>query len=247
MRPAFLLLTLAVTPVFAAQNGYESVNNPENRPMLGINMGPVSLSEQERQGLTPSQGVYVNNIYDNSAAQNMGLRPGDVITGMNGAPITSMSDLRNEVALNQVGDPVEVTFRRNGQEQSAISQLQSWPSNIPYDSIDPALEQRFRDWQDRRLARMQDEVEQLRNQAQDLAKKQAAAEEPGVLGVRGSVAAGPDGKPTAWRFTYGIRGVPGQDVATTTSQPRSLPIDSAAHGWRFTWKLLSENSTKESL
>jgi membrane-associated protease RseP (regulator of RpoE activity) len=250
------LLTLAAlsaaAPAFAVQSGYEAVKNPENRPMLGVQMTPVPLSVQEQQGLSPNQGVYVQSIYDSTAAATMGLRPGDVITSVNGAPVGSMSDLRNEVALNQVGDPVEVGFVRNGQEQGAIGQFQPWPANIPYDPIDPAMEQRFREWQDRRLARMQDEVEQLRRQAQDLAKQEtdAAAADPGVLGITERPPTGPDGKPLAWRFRYGIAGVPGQGATTPTAEPAPVAtpvVAGAERTWRFTWNLLSNRPPQEPL
>jgi membrane-associated protease RseP (regulator of RpoE activity) len=253
MRLPAILLTLAVTtPTFAVQSGYEAAQNPENRPMLGVQMTPVPLSVQEQQGLAPNQGVYVQSVYGNTAAQTMGLQPGDVITSVNGAPISSMSDLRNEVALNQVGDPVEVTIQRNGQEQSTIGQFQPWPSNIPYDPIDPAMEQRFREWQERRLARMQDEVEQLRRQAQDLAKQEAdaAGQDDHLLGVKAKPLVGPDGQPLAWRFRYGIAGIPGQDAPATTPASETAPVAPTAtdaRSWHFTWTLLSQRPAQEAL
>lgn len=256
MRIAANLLILASlsasVPVFAVQSGYEAAQNPENRPMLGVQMTPVPLSVQEQQGLAPNQGVYVQNVYDNTAAQTMGLQPGDVITSVNGAPVGSMSDLRNEVALNQVGDPVEVTIQRGGQEQATIGQFQPWPANIPYDPIDPAMEQRFREWQDRRLARMQDEVEQLRRQAQDLAVKEtdAAKQDDGILGVKAKPLVGPDGQPLAWRFRYGIAGVPGQGAPTASETAPITPATTTAadaRNWHFTWTLHSLRPAQESL
>lgn len=252
MRLPAILLTLAATaPAFAVQSGYEAARNPENRPMLGVQMTPVPLSVQEQQGLAPNQGVYVQSVYGNTAAQVMGLQPGDVITSVNGAPIGSMSDLRNEVALNQVGDPVEVTIQRGGQEQAAIGQFQPWPANIPYDPIDPAMEQRFREWQERRLARMQDEVEQLRRQAQELAQQEtdAAAQGDGILGVKAKPLVGPDGQPLAWRFRYGIAGVPGQDApaATPVEAVPTTPAADDARSWHFTWTLLSHRPAQEPL
>lgn len=256
MRIAANLLILAFlsasVPVFAVQNGYEAAQNPENRPMLGVQMTPVPLSVQEQQGLAPNQGVYVQSVYGNTAAQTMGLQPGDVITSVNGAPIGSMSDLRNEVALNQVGDPVEVTIQRGGQEQATIGQFQPWPSNIPYDPIDPAMEQRFREWQERRLARMQDEVEQLRRQAQELAAKETAAanQDDSILGVQAKPLVGPDGQPIAWHFRYGIAGVPGQGApAASEPVPAALATATAAdaRSWHFTWTLLSLRPAQEAL
>jgi membrane-associated protease RseP (regulator of RpoE activity) len=250
------MLLLGSVSAMAAQNGYQTVNNPENRPMLGVQMTPVPLSVQEQQGLAPSQGVYVQSIYDNTAAQTMGLQPGDVITNINGAPISSMSDLRNEVSLNQVGDPVEVTIMRGGQEVGTIGQFQPWPGNIPYDPIDPAMEDRFREWQDRRLARMQEEVEQLRNQAQDMAKQiaeEAAGEsDRGIFGIREKPPMGPDGLPLAWRFLYGIIPVPtkaGVDVMVIGGAELTQAVESTSthRNWRFDWQLVSNRPAQEPL
>ena len=245
-----LLALMIAGPVVAAQNGYETVNNPENRPMLGVQMTPVPLSVQEQQGLGSNQGVYVQSVYGNTAAQTMGLQPGDVITSVNGAPISSMTELRNEVGLNQVGDPVEVTIQRGGQQQTTIGQFKPWPSNIPYDPIDPAMEQRFQEWQDRRLARMQDEVEQLRQQTQQMAKEaRAAAGDQPLLGLNESPPVGADGKPLAWRFRYGIHGPTGSSILPpdTTTTAVGGANDSAARPWHFTWQLASNRKPQEAL
>lgn len=248
MRIVTVLLTLsAIAPAFAAQNGYQAILNPENRPMLGVQMTPVPLSVQEQQGLATNQGVYVQSVYGNTAAQNMGLQPGDVITSVNGAPIGSMSDLRNEVALNQVGDPVEVTIQRGGQEQAAIGQFQPWPASIPYDPIDPAMENRFREWQDRRLARMQDEVEQLRHQAQDMVKQStedAANDNHSLFGIREKPLLGPDGLPLAWHFRYALTG-PSAPTAAAPAIAEPTLASASGRTWHFTWNLLSTRPAQE--
>jgi membrane-associated protease RseP (regulator of RpoE activity) len=251
MRATTTLLALALAaPAVAAQNGYQALLNPENRPMLGVQMTPVPLSVQEQQGLAPNQGVYVQSVYGNTAAQTMGLQAGDVITGINGAPIGTMSDLRNEVALNQVGDPVEVTVIRGGQEQATLGQFQPWPKDIPYEPIDPAMENRFREWQERRLARMQDEVDQLRRQAQELAqqaKDEAAGGDGGLLGVQAAPVLGSDGSPLAWHFRYGL-GKPSAPVDLAATPSTALPpVDPAARTWRFAWHLASNRPSQEPL
>ena len=247
-----LLALMIAGPVVAAQNGYETIRNPDQRPMIGVQMTPVPLSVQEQQGLGSNQGVYVQSVYGNTAAQTMGLQPGDVITGVNGAPINSMTDLRNEVGLNQVGDPVEVTIQRGGQQQTTIGQFKPWPANIPYDPIDPAMEQRFQDWQDRRLARMQDEVEQLRQQTQQMAKEASAAaasaDQP-LLGLSGRPPVGADGKSLAWHFRYGING-PTDSTALlpdNASVMSSAISDPAARPWHFKWQLASNRKPQEAL
>ncbi len=260
---AALSLSCSLAAV-AAQSGYQTILNPENRPMLGVQMTPVPMSVQEQQGLAPSQGVYVQSVYGGTAAQTMGLRPGDVITGINGAPITGMTDLRNEVSLNQVGDPVEVTIVRGGQEQSTIGQFQPWPANIPYDPIDPAMEDRFREWQERRLAQTQDEVDKLRDQTarmmKDLAEAENDTQQPNIFGITDREPAGPDGIALAWRFHYGIGLIPNEkknageaavEVSTVTPESNNNANDVAAaistRTWRFDWQLISNRPPQEPL
>jgi membrane-associated protease RseP (regulator of RpoE activity) len=248
MRPSATLLSLliavsgsagaATAPSYPPPTGAD-----QNRPMLGVQMTPVPLSVQETEGLTPTQGVYVQSIFTGTAAQNMGLQTGDVVLTVNGAQISSMTDLRNEVALNQVGDPVEVTVQRQGQQVTSTGQFQPWPSNIPYEPIDPGMEQNFRDWQERRLDQARQDLDDLRNQVDGL-KKQLGQE-----GADGSLAAadaaGGDGaaQGPAWRFRYQIASRSPAGAATPgtpTAGPAavelgiSVPID-----WRFKWQVAS--------
>jgi membrane-associated protease RseP (regulator of RpoE activity) len=129
--------------------------------MLGVEMSPVPGAVQEREGLNPHQGVYVQSTFPDTAAQAMGIQSGDVITQINGRPIASMTDLRNEVGLGTVGEPVDVTVQRNGHEVALNAPLQPWPASIPKQPIDPQAEDNFRKWQDQRHAEQQQQVQQL--------------------------------------------------------------------------------------
>jgi membrane-associated protease RseP (regulator of RpoE activity) len=244
------LTLLSIASLSAATSGYETIVNPENRPMLGVQMTPVPINEQEKNGLPPNLGVYVQTTYPNTAAQTMGLQPGDVITSINGSPISSMSDLRNEVSLNQIGDPVEVSFVRNGQPQNSVGQFQPWPANIPYEPIDPVMEERFREWQERRLARMQEEVEQLRQQTQNMAQEISKPEQKksGILGINEQPPLGLDGLPLGWKFHYRI--VPPVLSALPQAAPAEAAVvaeNTANRAWHFAWQLSNSLPSQEPL
>lgn len=244
---ALLCLALAASAPLAAANSYPNpTTDPARPPMLGVEMTPVPLTVQEQEGLTPNQGVLVQSVFNGTAAQNMGLQPGDVILGVNGAPIGSMTDLRNEVFLNQVGDPVEVTVQRHGQQVTSTGQFQPWPSNIPYEPIDPAMEQRFREWQERRLDRSREELDDLRRQVADL--RQQLDPDQAAQGGDGT-APGQAGKDAeaqlAWHFRYGIgqRSKPA-DGAVAVAAPVSGEPDPVELGvqlpWHFDWRMSSD-------
>ena len=249
MRITSLIAALAAVGAtsLVAGDAYPVLHNPDNRrPMLGIEMTPVPLNVQEQQALAPNQGVYVQSIFNGTAAQSMGLRPGDVVLAVNGAPVGSMTDLRNEVALNQVGDPVEVTVQRQGQQTTSTGQFQPWPSNIPYEPIDPAMEQRFRDWQERRLARTRDEVEDLKRQVADMGQtldpKNSAA---GALGITDPALALTDAAGIAWRFRYRV--APPADLTPVAAAIPAVASDPAARTWHFKWTVDSTKRAQEPL
>jgi S1-C subfamily serine protease len=59
-----------------------------------------------------TQGVLVSQVTEGSAAQKAGIRPGDVITSINGQTIKSNSELRNAIGLSRVGDQLDVALIR---------------------------------------------------------------------------------------------------------------------------------------
>ena len=249
MRATALIaaLTTLGASALVAGDAYPVLHNPDNRrPMLGIEMTPVPLNVQEQQALAPNQGVYVQSIFNGTAAQSMGLRPGDVVLAVNGAPIGSMTDLRNEVSLNQVGDPVEVTIQRQGGQTTTTGQFQPWPSNIPYEPIDPAMEQRFRDWQERRLARTRDEVEDLKRQVAEMGKSLDPANRAAdALGITDPALALTDAAGIAWRFRYLVAAP--ADLSPVAAPTASLAANPAVRTWHFAWAVDSAKPAQEPL
>jgi S1-C subfamily serine protease len=60
-----------------------------------------------------TQGVLVSQITEGSAAEKAGIKPGDVITSINGQTIKSNSELRNAIGLSRVGDKLDVALIRD--------------------------------------------------------------------------------------------------------------------------------------
>ena len=100
------------------------------RPVLGISMVDLtSVSSQGRQQLALSndvkEGVVVADVQDDSSASKGGLKQYDVITEIDGKPITGVQTLRKALYSKTVGSSIEVTYYRNGQKQTATIQLTS--------------------------------------------------------------------------------------------------------------------------
>lgn len=54
------------------------------------------------------EGVYVAQVYENSAAAAGGIKQGDIITEFDGDKITSMDELQKELEFYARGDDVDV-------------------------------------------------------------------------------------------------------------------------------------------
>ncbi len=174
--PCLFLLTMALS---ATEDQY---GDEDGRPMLGINMRPPPISIIEREQLGPNQGVYVQRVFDDTAARRMGIRSGDVIISVNERPIDSMSSLREVVSQNQIGDAVSVVVRRNGEDLRMGDNFGQWPDEIPYRELDRRAEDRYRSMLERRMQHRQDHLERLREanerDAERLQAMQDAARNP---------------------------------------------------------------------
>ncbi|GDY11233.1 hypothetical protein LBMAG53_01100 [Planctomycetota bacterium] len=210
---ALLSASLIVAGLTAADADYgQGGGKPSTPPMLGVEMSPVPTSVQDRLGIDAHTGVMVQEVFGNTAAQGMGIQRGDVITQINGQPITSMMDLRNEVGSSATGDPVNVVVRRGDQELHLSDSLKEWPAQIPKEPIDSAAEKRFRDYQAQRAKRQVDQLAETSQQTAALAEQldqlknatQPEGELPGAQAAAGSPSAALQssaGVRRAWRLT----------------------------------------------
>jgi len=95
------------------------------RGLLGINIGDVNASLAEQYGLPVSQGVYVSNVLRGSAAEEAGMRPGDVIVAIDDRSVNSVSELQEWVARNRPGSEIAVTFLRQGDRRQVRARLKN--------------------------------------------------------------------------------------------------------------------------
>jgi S1-C subfamily serine protease len=89
------------------------------RAMLGITMQPVSTLDkniQEELKLNSMNGVYIVEVSKGSAAEEAGLKKGDVIIAIGGQKITDGASVQEKVNNYHPGDKAVVTYIRDGKE-----------------------------------------------------------------------------------------------------------------------------------
>ena len=88
------------------------------RALLGITMQPVDKKIAEDLKLSSLNGVYIYEVLKGSAADEAGLRKGDVITAIDGQKITDGASVQAKVNNYHPGDKAVVTYIRDGKEKT---------------------------------------------------------------------------------------------------------------------------------
>ena len=99
------------------------------RPYLGVSIFDQQSAARYGYQLNLKKGVYLFQVVPGGPADKAGLRKGDVITAIDGAEIKGVSDLRAKIAEHNVGDKVELTIQRGGQERKASLTLEEMPQD----------------------------------------------------------------------------------------------------------------------
>jgi serine protease Do len=95
------------------------------RGLLGIEIADVNALIAESFNLPVNQGVLVNGVREQSAAAQSGIKEGDVIVGIDGQIVNSVSELQEWVARNRPGQEIEVTYLRNGSRKTVKARLRN--------------------------------------------------------------------------------------------------------------------------
>src|SRR5438445_2193476 len=101
------------------------------RPWLGIRIETLGDDPTIRDLFKGAdKGVVVRTIEADALASRSNLRPFDVITQIDGAPVTSDSQLQHEVLKKKVGQNVELTVWRKGQSMKVPVKAGELPGEI---------------------------------------------------------------------------------------------------------------------
>lgn len=94
-----------------------------NSSYLGI--GGVDVTNDVASTYNMPTGVYVAQVFENTAAEKYGIIPGDIIVKFDGKEITSMESLTSTLQYYAAGSTVEITVMRahNGQYQEQIIEV----------------------------------------------------------------------------------------------------------------------------
>jgi S1-C subfamily serine protease len=101
------------------------------RPFLGIEMGDLTPALRRYLELPQStKGVVVGRILPQSPADRAGMKPGDLITSLEGQSTLTAADLQARVRSLAVGQKVKVSLLRQKKPLELTVELQEMPSRL---------------------------------------------------------------------------------------------------------------------
>ena len=102
------------------------------RAMIGIQGMDVkkyidSMKDQDKEveDFGTMEGIYIDKVVDDGAADNAGLQKGDVLTHVDGQKVKDFGELQAIIAQKRPGDKVTVKYLRNKKEKSATLTLKN--------------------------------------------------------------------------------------------------------------------------
>ena len=105
------------------------------RAMIGIQGSDVSRyvdAEKEKGNevdLGTMEGIYVAEVVEDGAAEDAGLKKGDVITHIDGKKVTKFGELSGLIAQKRPGDKVTLTYLRDKKKQNVTLTLKNEQGN----------------------------------------------------------------------------------------------------------------------
>lgn len=89
-------------------------NGSVKRAYLGVGIQPVTQDLAAELGVKPLSGVAVTDVYDDTPAKEMGLKPGDVIVEFSGKSVKTPQALQLAVERAPINSEVPVKIVRDG-------------------------------------------------------------------------------------------------------------------------------------
>ena len=109
------------------------------RGSLGVDAQDLTPRVAAALGIKAARGALITDVLPDSPAAKAGLKPGDLVTRVNGKPIADAQDLRNVQGLAPLGSTLELDVDRGGRQLQIAARLTALGGQADGASLDPRL------------------------------------------------------------------------------------------------------------
>jgi serine protease DegS len=102
------------------------------RGYLGVSVQNLTPQLAGKLGLNDTRGALITGVMQGSPADTAGLRPGDLLLGINNKPISDGYNAMNEVADSKPGSKLTFNILHNGQPLSVAITIGERPAGMDY-------------------------------------------------------------------------------------------------------------------
>jgi len=95
------------------------------RAFIGISISDVTAEMAQKNGINILKGVYVNAVTKGGAAQDAGIKAGDVILKVNDVEVNKVSELQEQIGQYRPGQQVNITIMRGDKQQDILLTLRN--------------------------------------------------------------------------------------------------------------------------
>lgn len=95
------------------------------RGVLGVTGNSINPELAKAMDLKTNQGGFISQVVPDSAADEAGIKAGDIIIEVNGKPIKGFFELRAKISSIGSGNSVDLTLLRDGDEKEVTVMLKS--------------------------------------------------------------------------------------------------------------------------
>lgn len=101
-----------------------------DKPWLGVYLQTVDDDLSEGFDLSVKEGAVINDIVNDSPADEAGLKEDDIIIAVNGKEVSDQMDVTRAVRRSKVGDKMTLTIMRGDKKMDVTATLASEPDNM---------------------------------------------------------------------------------------------------------------------
>ncbi|MFH0945902.1 MAG: PDZ domain-containing protein [Planctomycetota bacterium] len=113
IQQLFLVGVFILPAVFPSARTAEIIpDEGEASVVIGVHVTDLGAPLASQLGLSPEEGILVTSVLDGMPADQAGMREHDVITAVNGQPVSSRATLLKSLAGLKPGDQITLTILR---------------------------------------------------------------------------------------------------------------------------------------